>query len=103
MVVEKNIYTVAGQRDRVLRDGEDVECDGHNVARLPVGLHLRAQRRVAVEALHPLDPTQGLSPVDSVSITRYFILIFLRCSFDVIYIHYNYILYDAFMTLTSYK
>ena len=79
------------------------------MAGLPVGLHLRAQRRVPVEALHTLHPTQGLGPVDSVSI-----YIFIECrqilyphspSFDIliVYIHYNYIFYDAFMTVTSYK
>ena len=48
-------------------DGEDVLGAADHVARLPVGLRLRALRRVAVEALHPLHQTQGLRPLHCVS------------------------------------
>ena len=81
--------THAGQWDRVLWDGEDVLSDGDHVAGLPVGLHLRAQRRVAVEALHSLDPTEGLGAVDSVSIVRYFIFILLQHPFISIIITFS--------------
>ena len=80
------INTHAGQWDRVLWDGEDVLSDGDHVAGLPVGLHLRTQRGVPVEALHTLDPTEGLGAVDSVSIVRYFILIPLQHPFTSIII-----------------
>ena len=56
-----------GERDSLLRDGDDVLGVAHHVARLTVRLRLRPLRSVAVEALHPLHQTQGLRPLHSVS------------------------------------
>ena len=55
------------ERDCLQRDGEDVVSVAHHVAGIPVRLHLRPLRGVSMEEMYPLNQTEGLGPLYSVS------------------------------------
>ena len=55
------------ERDCLQRDGEDVVSPADHVAGIAVRVHLRPLRGVSVEEMYPLNQTEGLCPLDSVS------------------------------------